>query len=277
MIEFQTVVKQVESLPPLSDSAQKIRKIFNVEDEDINIIELVRAIEADASLSANILKMVNAPFYGFSKQITSISHAVTLFGTRMVYGMVMRFAVEKAVIANLRPYGINAMQLNKISHLQSRLVMQWYSKIDINLAQDIASLALMMESGKLVVAKEVAKAGEIKTFLDTLNKSATELEHELATFSSSSYFIAGLLFEHWNFDPLYSAALKGLDFEISFDHPYFQNYIEVLDIARHAVNIRECLTPNSIETACEVVEEYGMDRDKFVDVAHKIQRHIKGV
>lgn len=275
VMDFQKIVTQIDALPPLSDVAQEMREIYAQTQDEINITQLARAIASDAALSANVLKAVNAPYYGFSKKITSVLQAITLFGTQMIYAIVMKFAMEKALVANLRPYGISASQLNEISHLQSRLVMQWYSTIELNVAQDIASLALMMESGKLVVAKEVVKSGTIKTFLTALEASPSVLEHELAVFQSSSYYIAGLLFDHWNFEPLYGSVLKGLDFEVKCEHPQYDTYIKVLDVVRHAVNIRESLSTNSIKEACEVLEDYKMPTEHFVDVAKSMKKYVK--
>lgn len=274
-IDFNSIVSTVDALPPLSDAAQQIQRIYADSEEDIDILSLTRAIEADASLSANILKMVNAPFYGFSKQITSVSQAVTLFGTQMIYAIVMKYAISQVVVANLRPYGISASRLNVISHLQSRLAKQWYAHVNLQQSADLASIALVMESGKLVVSKEIVSQGQIKEFQKGLVKSNTILEHEYATFKSSSYYVAGLLFEHWNLDPLYAATLKGIDFDYDYDHPYYLNYVEALDIIRTAINIKEVLTSSSITAACTIVEESNMVVEDFLHVIKQIKKSLK--
>ncbi len=46
-------------------------------------------IEDDAVLSAKLLKIVNSAFYGFPSQITSISRALTLIGTRELQNLVL--------------------------------------------------------------------------------------------------------------------------------------------------------------------------------------------
>lgn len=274
-IDFKSIVATVDALPPLSDAAQQIQKIYANGDDEIDILSLTRAIESDASLSANILKMVNAPFYGFSKQISSVSQAVTLFGTQMVYAIVMKYAISQVVVANLRPYGISASRLNVISHLQSRLAKQWYAHVNLQQSADLASIALVMESGKLVVAKEIVSQGKIKEFQKGLAESKTILEHEYATFQSSSYYVAGLLFERWNLDPLYAATLKGIDFDYDYDHPYYLNYVEALDIIRTAINTKEVLTSSAIKSACELVEESNMVVEDFLHVVKQIKNSLK--
>lgn len=276
MLNFNEIIDDIESLPPLSDTAKEIEKIFHGDEENISIIALVKVIESDVALTANILKILNAPIYGFSRQISSVSQAVTLLGTRMVYGIVMKFVVEQTIIANLRPYGVSAARFNNVSHLQSRFVSQWFSKIDLKLAQDLAPLALIMESGKLVVSKEIVKKGIIKQFHDALSKAPSELKYEVNTFGSSSYFISGLLFEHWNLDPFYVAVLKGLDFEREFDHPNYHRSIEILDITRTAINIHHVLSKDAIKEAAVLVKNAGLDVEHFIHTVKQMRAKLQG-
>ena len=68
-MDYETLIKTIDSLPPLSDTAVLIQKLYAEGAENVDIIKLVRIIESDALLAANILKMINAPFYGFSSLI----------------------------------------------------------------------------------------------------------------------------------------------------------------------------------------------------------------
>ncbi|MCK4874862.1 MAG: HDOD domain-containing protein, partial [Sulfurimonas sp.] len=78
---FKNIITELESLPPLSNTPFIIKQLYSYGAQNIDIIKLVKAIEDDAVVAANILKMINAPIYGFSRKIASISQAVTLFGT----------------------------------------------------------------------------------------------------------------------------------------------------------------------------------------------------
>ena len=121
-MNFRQLVKSIDSLPPLSDTATIVRHLYENGAENVNINKLTIAIESDPILTANILKMINAPLYGLSKQISSIRQAITLLSTSMVYGIVLKFSIETNLIANLRPYGVTNDTFNTISHLQSKLV-----------------------------------------------------------------------------------------------------------------------------------------------------------
>ncbi|MDF1883539.1 HDOD domain-containing protein [Sulfurimonas sp. SAG-AH-194-C21] len=269
-MNFRSIVHHIESLPPLSDTTQVVRKIYQDGAENVDISKLVRAIETDVALTVNILKMINSPLYGFSKQITSVSQAVTLFGTQVVYGLVVRYSIESAIIANLRPYGLSNSKFNDICHMQSALMSQWYSKVNLKDAQFLAPLALVMESGKLVVAQEVTQHTNIKEFINGLRNAPNLSEYENSLFGTSSYYISGLLFEHWNLDTLYVDMLKGLDFEHD-GALKLGYYIDILDIVRTAVNVVNIFTKESIREASEIVADMGLDVEYFKSVCISIK------
>lgn len=270
-MDYKDIVNSVESLPPLSDTSIIVQQLYSEGAENVDIIKLVKAIESDALLAVNILKMINAPLYGFSRQIASVSQAVTLFGTQIVYGLVVSFAINSVIKANLRPYGKTNREFNEICHIQSALMIQWYSKVDLRHAQFLAPLALMMESGKLLVAQEVVKNLSVKIFHDGLLKAEHTESYENSIFGTSSYYISGLLFEHWNLEPLYVDMLKGLDFEYDYESEKMDYYIDTLDVVRTAVNVKGVLTDESIKEASEIVADMGLDVEHFQKIAYRLK------
>lgn len=273
---FKNIITTLESLPPLSNTPFMIKKLYSRGAQNIDIIKLVRIIEADAVLTANILKMINAPIYGFSKKIASISQAVTLFGTDEIYGLVLKYAIQEQLKAKTSIYGVDNEQFNDVCHLQSTLMLQWYSKIDLRHAQFLSPLALIMETGKLVLAKEVMSSNFVKEFTLAYKKSKNIAEFEYKLLNTTTYYLSGLLFEHWNLEPLYVEILKGLDFE-SDNSSKVESYINSLDVVRTAVNLKNILTEYSIAEACEIVKENGLDAEHFEKVATRVKEQYSKI
>jgi HD-like signal output (HDOD) protein len=270
-MDFESIVKDVESLPPLSDTANIIQRLYADGIENVNIHKLVTAIEADAVLTVNILRMINSPLYGFSKKILNVSQAVTLFGVQMVYGLVVNYAINSIVVANLRPYGVSNSKFNEICQLQSMLVKKWYGAIDSTMARFLTPLALIMESGKLLLAREVTHNGQIKEFYAGLKEADDLSVYENRYFQTSSYFVSGLLFEHWNLEVLYVDILKGLDFEHKSSLKELPQWIDVIDVVRTAVNVKGVLSEKSVENAANLVFEMGLSKSDFLEVVREIQ------
>jgi len=272
MLDLDNLIKNIDTLPPLSDTTFEIQEIYSY--ENINISKLVQVIESDVSLAINILKMVNAPLYGFSRKISSLKQAVSLFGTQKIYGLVLDYSINQKLIANTRIYGFSNDDFNDMCHLQSSLMLQWYSTIDSEIAKFLAPLALIMESGKLVMANEIMKNSLAKDYRNMLNEceSVEECEHELV--GTTSYYISGVLFEYWKLDSLYAEILKGLDFaEHSSDE--VDKYVHILDVIRVAINLKGVLTQDSIYQASGLVQDLGLDEKEFIKIALKVKEQYE--
>ncbi|MBN2783075.1 MAG: HDOD domain-containing protein [Campylobacterales bacterium] len=257
---FQDIAQSVDSLPPLSDAILEIQNMYSQGSDNIEIPKLIKVIETDAMLVANILRMANAPMYGFSGRVSSISQAVTLFGIMQIRSFIMSYAVESNIKADMKVYGITNDRFNDMCNLQSALVLQWYSKISLSDTNVIAPLALIMESGKLVLAQEIKKSNYEYDFRIGLKEchDVSKYEHELVEITS--YGISALLFKHWNLEPTYSMVLEST----KTDDDRIRNYRNILNIVRTAINVRELLTKRSVMMACKKVKLVGLDVDWFV-------------
>ena len=269
-VTLKNIIDNIDSLPPLSDIAKLVHSIYTSDSDDGNMIKLIRIVESDAILTANILKMINSPYYGFSKKINSISQAIMLFGTRKIYGLVISYSMKENLKANTDIYGFNSTQFNEMCHLQSALVMQWYSKISLRDAQFLASLVLMMEIGKLVLANEVKNSDYSDIFRQSFIECENIEEFEKELIGTTSYYISALLFEHWNLEPMYVNILKALDSE-SEDDCKAQEFINVIKIVRTTINLREILTDESIKKASKIVREMRLGVTEFEHIAHRMR------
>lgn len=64
------------------------------EDAETSVGELARIVEADPILSARVIRLANAPYYGFGGRISSASRAVVLLGFDTVRALAVGAAVS---------------------------------------------------------------------------------------------------------------------------------------------------------------------------------------
>ena len=269
---FNNIVNNIDSLPPLSDAANIVQSLYSSGVENIDVKRLIKIIESDAMLSANILKTINAPFFGMRNKITSIARAIPLIGARRIEMLVVNYAIREHVKADPSIYGFNNLQFNEICHLQSALLLQWYSKINLKDAQYLTSLALMMESGKLILAKEVIESDYVGEFRKYFNECENIQEFEKSLIGTTSYYLSALLFEHWNLDEKYIRVLKALDSD-NEDDLQILLYANIIEIIRVSINIKDILSDTAINNASVLVKELGMDDEMFVAVANEIKEN----
>ena len=89
--KIEEVLKGLEKLPTLPGIAMKILEL--VRDEDTNLKEIAEVLSTDPPLSAQVLKLINAPFYGVRTQVTSVPHAVSLLGLNTVKNLALSFSL----------------------------------------------------------------------------------------------------------------------------------------------------------------------------------------
>ncbi len=259
-MSYIPLIARVESLPPLPESVIKIETLFAKGDP--NIDDVVRIIESDPVLTTDILSKVNAPYYGFSKNIVSILQAVTLFGSTQIRSIVLSSALQRDFDIDLSPYNVSTSEFSKISAMQSELMFQWYMGIDIALARTITPLAFLMEIGKVLIAKEVIQNDKVEEFIDDLDKydDVSYVENIYTMMSSAQ--INALIFKHLNLNDTFTDSMKYLDFEHEIPEN-MKEIVEALRIVRTVVNIKEQFTDNSIDNALTLLKKSPYNLDGF--------------
>ena len=124
----ESILARIKTLPPLPETVSKIQQICA--DPESSIGDLVKIVEKDPMITANLLKAANSPFYGFSREITTVSQAISLFGMATVKGLALSGAVKEILGMDLQAYGITPNAFADISGLQNALMQTWYVKID---------------------------------------------------------------------------------------------------------------------------------------------------
>ncbi|MEK6586405.1 MAG: HDOD domain-containing protein, partial [Nitrospirota bacterium] len=71
----------------------RVREVVN--DPDSTMDDLAEVLKLDPAISARLLRIVNSPFYGFPKQIDTISRAVNLLGTQAINDLVTATTVGR--------------------------------------------------------------------------------------------------------------------------------------------------------------------------------------
>ena len=147
------ILQQIKQLPPLPESAMQIEAVYQNPNSTFN--DMVKILEKDPLLTADILKAANSPLYGFSREINAISQAVGLFGMGTVRGFALASIVKKSFTLNLSPYKISNEQFAELSKKQHALVTSWYLRKDPKLLSILSPAAFLIHIGKVLIAQYI--------------------------------------------------------------------------------------------------------------------------
>ena len=81
-------VLMVEQIPAMPHSALTILRIDN-DLAKVNIMDMVRPIEADPGLASQVLKFLNSSYFSFRSSISNVKQGIALVGIRIVKNFVL--------------------------------------------------------------------------------------------------------------------------------------------------------------------------------------------
>jgi len=253
------IIKKIKSLPPLDDTVVMIQRIST--DKNSSMQDLVKVVERDPMLTANILKSANSPLYGFSKEIKDVSRAISLFGMATIRGFALSSAIKENIKIDLSPYNIINQKFLDISMTQSVLMFKWYSKVDRNMLDILQPASFMMEVGKLIISHELIERGKADEFKKLLEEDATlqnltKLEKDMVGFTSEE--ITAKIFNQWNLE---EELIKSIEFSNDPEKAdqHIQEYSKALHVVKNSANIFGILRDEQKERSFKLLKEYGLN------------------
>lgn len=267
-----SITKKIKALPPLDDTILKIQRICT--DKNSSLTELVKVVENDPMLTANILKSSNSPLYGFSREIKNISHAISLFGMATIRGFALSSAIKQNIKIDLSSYKISNNAFLEISVAQSALMFNWYSKVNRDMLDILVPAAFMMEVGKIVIANEISEQGKSEEFSTKLAdiKTPAELsELEKSTVGFSNEEITAKIFEQWNLETELVETI-GYSNDPSTAPEHIQPFATALFVVKTAINIFDTLSDSSIPNALELLSQNDLDQEAFLNAVEKVKQ-----
>lgn len=174
------LIAQVNEFPPLPAVVNKILQVSS--DPESSIDELARIVEAEVGLSSSVIKLANSPFFGLSREVSSIPHALAVLGMEEVRNMVLAKAMFNT-FSDFRKKGERVNTLWKHS---------FYSALA---AQTIADRMGSEDSG-LFVAGLIHDIGKMVIFLAFSNESLVKIYGETEKLDDSKKEISYLGLNH---------------------------------------------------------------------------------
>ncbi|MEA3229092.1 MAG: HDOD domain-containing protein [Campylobacterota bacterium] len=259
----ENILKKIKQLPPLPESAMKIEAVY--QDPDSSFNDMVKILEKDPLLTADILKAANSPLYGFSREINAISQAVGLFGMGTVRGFALASIVKKSFKLNLAPYGISDAMFSALSKKQHGLVTAWCIRKENKLLGVLSPAAFLVEIGKVLIAQQIISDEKEEEFRDALAELQDVEAAERQVAGVDTPEVSATIFKQWKFESgLVDVIAHCTDPENA--EPEDVKAAAILHVVRVAVPINGVVTEDSVKAAKELIEKYELDMESF-DIA----------
>lgn len=154
----QSVLASIETLPSLPSVVTQVLQLAN--DKDAGAKDFEEIISTDQALTAKVLKLVNSPFFGLRREVTSIPQAIVVMGMKSLRSVVLAAKTSRLLDRQLVPYGLGESGLWKHSMSCATLASRLVRRIGADQsAQESAFVGgLLHDVGKVILAPHVAQS-----------------------------------------------------------------------------------------------------------------------
>lgn len=97
------VLNKSDLIPSLPEVVTEVMRLLN--DVEVNITDFEAPLSKDTALVARMLKLVNSPFYGVGRQVSTIGDGVSMLGFKSLRSMVLAASTGNMLERDIGCYG----------------------------------------------------------------------------------------------------------------------------------------------------------------------------
>lgn len=196
----ELLLKSVEVLPPLPDTVSKLRKYVSEANSNIETMKVAEIISSDPLMTAKLLQLANSPYYGFTREITTINQVITLLGVGNIINIVMADSIRDNFKIDVSPYGLNTQNFLKTCNEEATFIANWLNDEDKKLSHLLVPCAMLLRLGIVIFSNFLIQNHKDKDFLVFLNKNENLALAENEFLGVDHISFLGFLLHRWNFD-----------------------------------------------------------------------------
>jgi len=166
--DLKDLSNKIGKLPTIPGVAMQIIQAIGRETPEVR--EIAEIISSDASLSAEVLKAVNSPFYGLSNKVTSVHQAMLYLGLNTVRNLALSFSLLRR-LAKKQAGPFDYIQFSKdslVGALASKLITE---KTSSEHGENAFFSGLFQNIGMLIMAENMPEQYE-KAILESKSDPA---------------------------------------------------------------------------------------------------------
>ncbi len=262
----KTLLENIDNIPPLPESVQEVERVYNNPDSTLD--DMQKAIEKDPILTANILRLVNSPAYGLKNQITDLKQAVSLLGKDTIRTFALGSVANDFEI-NLSPYGMTKEQFATACDKQLSLVVNWLRRTEGQNLSLLAPAAFLVDLGRVIISKTLIEDEKTDIIEKALLAGEDIANAEKTACGAQTTDVTATLFHKWNLDPDIVHIIRYSD-DPEGATPDEQRMAAELKAVRETIMPNGEITDESIATAKDTIEEFGLDMASYEKALEKV-------
>jgi len=201
---IERILRSIQQVPAFPLTIQRVSELLR--DDNYSVQEVTDVIRYDQAITANILRMCNAAYFGARSRIGTLKEAVIYLGKENVVRAVQISGVSRYYKKAARGYVSQANDLWRHSVAVALMSQILFKRIYQEEHPVLYTAALLHDVGKVILGEFVHESfGNIIGLVSREGCSFLEAEEKL--FGINHAEIGGKIAEHWNFPEEIRAAI----------------------------------------------------------------------
>jgi len=199
------LLEKIKDMPPLPQSITQVLELTKSPKSSAN--DLARVFERDPTLTVNMLKLANSAYYGFHREISTISHAIVCLGFETVKSIALTSSTQEMLNDEVPAYDLEKGMLwqHSISCATcARIIAQ---RIKYKDCEEAYIAGLLLDIGKIVLSRFAED--QFVQIIEKTNDNNTPYniaEQEVLGFDHPK--IGGRFIKKWNLPPVLVEAVQ---------------------------------------------------------------------
>lgn len=145
------LVENVVTLPTIPSTLAKLNQA--IEDPESSANDIAEVVVTDQSAAAKVLRIANSSFYGLRTKVNSVTHGVSILGTRVLRNLVLQATTIQAYehLRNQSEFDIDAFWQESILCAAASQTLAGKAKKLPGRAEDYYSMGLIRDIGRVVL------------------------------------------------------------------------------------------------------------------------------
>ena len=199
------ILDSINNLPVLSEVVN--RSIVMLNDPNCSIRDLTELISKDQSITAKIIKMANSAFYGYPRQICTLSEAIVILGFRTIRSLLVTASASTHLNGSIDGYMIAKGELWKHSYavaFVSGLISKLIGKAD---PDEAFTVGILHDIGKLILGNFLKGSyGEVVELANESKINFAIAEERVLGIHHAE--VGGIILDKWNFPRFMAVAVR---------------------------------------------------------------------
>ena len=161
----------IENLPPLPETVVKLQNYIDQSGSEVQTQKVADIIVQDPLLTADLLRLANSPYYGFSREISTINQVVALLGVVNIKNIAIANSLKGKFHIDVSPYGLDTQTFLQNSSLETAFITDWLSQEDKKLSQELVPCSMLLRLGMILFSSMLIQQRKDKEFLELIKQN----------------------------------------------------------------------------------------------------------